>query len=63
MNRNTNILSPDRPPRVTPSPRSLSLTAPAVTTQRVAQQAYETAFGLDVRTRLLEFEIRLEQHP
>ncbi len=38
MNRNTNILSPDRPPRVTSSPRPLSLTAPAATTQRVAQQ-------------------------
>ena len=38
MNRITTILSPDPPPSVPPSPRSLSLTAPAVTTQRVAQQ-------------------------
>ena len=37
MNRITTILSPDPPPSVPPSPRSLSLTAPAVTTQRVAQ--------------------------
>ncbi len=38
MNRTTSILSSDRPPSVPPSPRWLSLTAPAVTTQRVAQQ-------------------------
>ncbi len=37
MNRITVILSPDPPPSVTPSPRSLPQTAPAVTTQRVAQ--------------------------
>ncbi|MGH3266061.1 MAG: hypothetical protein ACRDNS_29170 [Trebonia sp.] len=32
MNRTTTILSPDHPPSVPPSPRSLSQTAPAVTT-------------------------------
>jgi hypothetical protein len=37
INRNTTILSPATPQQRQPSPRSVSLTAPAVTTQHVAQ--------------------------
>ncbi len=42
MNRITTILPPDHPPSTPPSPRSRSLTAPAITTQRVAQHSTGT---------------------
>jgi hypothetical protein len=38
MNRTTNILSPGPPAELSTSPRSVSQTSPAITTQRVAQQ-------------------------
>jgi hypothetical protein len=46
MNRITTILPPGRPPSSSPSPRSRSLTAPAITTQRVTQQTDHRAAEL-----------------
>ena len=58
MNRITTILPPSRPPSTPPSPRSRSLTAPAITIQPVAQHEADQGLRPDLPSSEEREEIR-----